>query len=421
MKSVTDHVDSESIAVEAERSLQCLLSSTALQRAPALRRLLIYLWEHRDQNPTEYSVGVDVIGKRPDFDPKLDASVRVHISRLRQKLKEFFDNEGRSMPVHLLIPAGGIHLILQEARVPAGEPAPPVSAPPASPSRSQVFVLAAVTCVGLLSFVAAVHYWNEARSLRARSAQSHAISQLPEFWARALLNGKPSRLVFPTPVFLRSGNLRVRDVRINDSAELSESPELKLLFGPKEKPALVQTYSVAADTLATAMIVKMLTSAGVPVDVSSTRDLSIELQGGGNLVFLGIPHTSPHVDTLLAHTSFYFKPSESLGVYVRDPRPGEPSFIPPSQLTGAPDILGIIARLPGQTPDSHVILLSGNQTSALASYLTSPISLHELNSYLSSQGNPEFFELVLSCKVEGLRLLTAKAIQFRTVAANFWK
>ena len=73
-----------SLETEEEAALHNILASAAFRRAPALSKLLNYLWEHRDDSASEYSIGIDVFGKRPEFDPKLDATVRVHISRLRQ-------------------------------------------------------------------------------------------------------------------------------------------------------------------------------------------------------------------------------------------------------------------------------------------------------------------------------------------------
>jgi hypothetical protein len=46
---------------------------------------------------SEYAVATDALGRRIDFDPKTDASVRVQISRLRRKLKDFYETEGAPM------------------------------------------------------------------------------------------------------------------------------------------------------------------------------------------------------------------------------------------------------------------------------------------------------------------------------------
>src|SRR5664279_976493 len=81
--------------------------------APMMRTLLRYLWQHREERMSEYAVAVDALGRRPNFDPKIDATVRVEISRLRRKLKEFYESQEESFPLRLSIPLGKheLHLV----------------------------------------------------------------------------------------------------------------------------------------------------------------------------------------------------------------------------------------------------------------------------------------------------------------------
>lgn len=76
--------------------LEQVAKSALFRKAPASRELLLYLWQHRAEPLSEYAIGVDVLGRKPDFDPKTDATVRVQVSRLRQRLKEYYAGEGQS-------------------------------------------------------------------------------------------------------------------------------------------------------------------------------------------------------------------------------------------------------------------------------------------------------------------------------------
>ena len=89
--------------------------SQTFQKAPAMRALLAYLWEHRAGAISEYAVAVEALGRRPEFDPKLDATVRVQIARLRRKLHEYYESEDPGAPVRLSIPLGGHHLEMMRA------------------------------------------------------------------------------------------------------------------------------------------------------------------------------------------------------------------------------------------------------------------------------------------------------------------
>jgi DNA-binding response OmpR family regulator len=74
---------------DLENHIQKVAQSTQFTRAETLKRLLVYLWSRRDEDVSEYAVATEALGRRTDFDPRTDASVRVQISRLRRKLKDF--------------------------------------------------------------------------------------------------------------------------------------------------------------------------------------------------------------------------------------------------------------------------------------------------------------------------------------------
>ena len=72
-----------------EAHVQRLLRSSHFARADTQRRLLEYLWQHRGESLNEYALAIEALGRNKSFDSSTDASVRVHISRLRRKLKDY--------------------------------------------------------------------------------------------------------------------------------------------------------------------------------------------------------------------------------------------------------------------------------------------------------------------------------------------
>lgn len=54
----------------------------------------------------EWVIGTDVYGRGKDFDPRLDPIVRTEIRRLRRKLGEYFETEGRGDAFVIVIPKG---------------------------------------------------------------------------------------------------------------------------------------------------------------------------------------------------------------------------------------------------------------------------------------------------------------------------
>ena len=56
---------------------------------------------------SEYAIAIDIFARKADFDPKIDATVRLQVSRLRQKLRESYEREGKAIPQRVTIPTGG--------------------------------------------------------------------------------------------------------------------------------------------------------------------------------------------------------------------------------------------------------------------------------------------------------------------------
>ena len=80
--------------------------SETFRSAPTMRALLLYLWEHQGEPIGEYAIATEALGRGPDFDPKLDSTVRVQVARLRTRLKEFYEAGGDAFPLRLSLPLG---------------------------------------------------------------------------------------------------------------------------------------------------------------------------------------------------------------------------------------------------------------------------------------------------------------------------
>ena len=83
--------------------LERILGSEVFAQAEGLRRLLRYLVEQslrgRADQLKEYTLAVEVFQRGAAFDPLTDSIVRVQAGRLRAKLLQFYEGEGRSDPI----------------------------------------------------------------------------------------------------------------------------------------------------------------------------------------------------------------------------------------------------------------------------------------------------------------------------------
>lgn len=54
----------------------------------------------------ETVIATEVYGRSASYDPKADSIVRVEASRLRQKLRSYYESEGQSASIRFLLPSG---------------------------------------------------------------------------------------------------------------------------------------------------------------------------------------------------------------------------------------------------------------------------------------------------------------------------
>lgn len=95
---------------QSERQMQRILHSAAFRNARTLQQLLRFLvaqaYGPEADMLKEYTIGVGAFSRPQNFDPKIDPIVRVQTHRLRQKLREYYESEGRNDPVLIEIPKG---------------------------------------------------------------------------------------------------------------------------------------------------------------------------------------------------------------------------------------------------------------------------------------------------------------------------
>ncbi|QOY86457.1 tetratricopeptide repeat protein [Paludibaculum fermentans] len=123
---------------EVLAALESILRSPLFTRAERQSRLLRFIVENAligDPNALrETSIGLEVYDRPADFDPKEDTIVRVEASRLRSRLVEYYDGDGRDALIRVSIPRGGYVPAFAYTRIeqPAAAKLPeaPASPPP---------------------------------------------------------------------------------------------------------------------------------------------------------------------------------------------------------------------------------------------------------------------------------------------------
>jgi len=97
-------IDPSRVRAELER----VLSSPKFRKSQSHCEFLRYVVEKRleDASVRETEIGVRVYRRGADYDPGEDAIVRVEASRLRARLKEYYEDLGSSQSLRFELPKG---------------------------------------------------------------------------------------------------------------------------------------------------------------------------------------------------------------------------------------------------------------------------------------------------------------------------
>ena len=133
---------SDSRAQEIRAYLAQLLASRQFAAASRRGQLLEYLvnrtLEGDADKISEYAIGLEVFQRPPSFDPRIESLVRTEVSRLRQRLREYYAEDGMSDPIVIDLPQRSYIVSFEFREVDnAAEPeAIPTSAPATAKSQN---------------------------------------------------------------------------------------------------------------------------------------------------------------------------------------------------------------------------------------------------------------------------------------------
>ena len=110
MADVSLHRWSESEVLAIRTQLARIMTSGPFQQSHRRQRFLEYIvseaLEGRIDRLKGYTIGIEIFDKPTSFDPLTDPIVRVEATRLRDKLREYYETEGQSDPVRIKVPKG---------------------------------------------------------------------------------------------------------------------------------------------------------------------------------------------------------------------------------------------------------------------------------------------------------------------------
>jgi hypothetical protein len=95
-------------AVDVRAALKLILGSSGFSQSPMLSTFLTFVVEAtlggRGDYIKAYTIAVDGLGRRNNFNPEADAIVRVHAIRVRRALKSYYDAMGAGSAIIIDLP-----------------------------------------------------------------------------------------------------------------------------------------------------------------------------------------------------------------------------------------------------------------------------------------------------------------------------
>ena len=115
----------EEVRAQLARIVESGEFRAARNRARFLEYVVVRTLEGACDTLKEYTIGVEVFDRGPDFDPRADGVVRTQAGLVRKHLERYYATEGLRDPIEIALPKGHY--------VPRFQRRTPGSAPPAEP------------------------------------------------------------------------------------------------------------------------------------------------------------------------------------------------------------------------------------------------------------------------------------------------
>jgi hypothetical protein len=404
------------------RQVERLIASEVLHGSESLCKLLRYLADQSSDHPgsgvKEYQIATEVFKRPPDFDPRMDSTVRVQTGRLRSKLSEYYAHAGVEDPWIIEIPKGAYALTFH----PRGAPPPLAEHPANAASVESTLATSSPRANGYKGWLVAVIVLSTllaacvailATTLLNRpairpAARLEAAGPLAAFW-KGFVDGPDA----PWVVF--------------SNAEFVGRPETGMhYFNPlidKSRPIL-DHYTGVGEVLAIHELDRVFTGLHRELRVKRGRLLSMDDAKNADLIFVGSPSENLSLLDIPTTRDFVFRrvgegPRKGdLSIVNVHPESGEPrTYLSTAQLPLTEDY-AVVGLMPGPNPSRWVIVLAGLTTlgtQASVEYVTRSgtvsILLNKISGSASGKVAP--FEAVLRVRVSKGVPLESELVAFR--------
>lgn len=387
------------------KQIDRLVASHVLHGSESLCKLLQYLAKHALDHPStplkEYQLATEVFGRRSDFDPQSDSTIRVQAGRLRLKLAEYYSSEGAEDPIVVELPKGtyilSFHHRAPSTAKPHGEHGTETSeGVPRMLPRSWVIAVAVLSI--LLAIAAAIIGMMATTRRPVATALAGNYEPAPaafqSFWKPFVSGPEEPWVIFSNAAFVGRPETGMRYYNA----------------GRDPQDAIWDHYTGVGEVLAVHSLDQVFGLFRRHVRVKRGSLFSLDDAKNNDLIFLGSPSENLTLGEIPSTQEFVFSRLTSgprkgdLAIVNQHPQGGEAKEFLASPSSPLVEDYAIIGVVPGLTPERSVLILAGTTTfgtQAAAEYVSRQNSVEDLLARLtgSKTGGLTRFEAVIHIKV----------------------
>jgi hypothetical protein len=413
---------------EKEKALALVESSETFARQDQLKAFLRFVCEYeifgRGGELHEYLIGTEVLGQPTGYSTAENSIVRNRAHSLRRKLQDFYSAEAPAAAIRIEIPKGSYcpHFVFSTVRESISPPAHNLSVEvelertssgmrPLTKRKSTVAILVAILVACLVSSLGG--YWLAAR----RGASAAVDPAIREAWGPLLgqnahtmicIATVPQLLVrsFPYGFAGFSGEYKLSPSELNLEAWYSQRyQEL-----PGERLYVLPYYNspLWGDASGAISIARVLSKAGVDVQVLPERIQDAFALRDRNVILLGRPENSPSAGLFLHELYYnvkYFKDIQDEEIYFNDPQTGAPKELV-RRNSAIHGLITVIGSSDHRKDSTQVVIISGVNsagTIGAAEFFSSADRMREFKARLVHDGYKSFptvYQIVISTEAE---------------------
>jgi len=386
-----------------------LVTSQVLHSSESLCKLLHYLAKHALDHPNtplkEYQLATEVFGRRSDFDPQSDSTIRVQAGRLRLKLAEFYSSEGAQDPVIVELPKGTCVLSFhlretnfepRSEQTPATNGAGGTQGDPSPMPRAWVFAIATLSIL-LVVALGAVGLMVSSREA-VPTAHAGRIETPPlafqMFWKPFISGAAEPWLIFSNAAFVGR-------------------PETGMGYynaGRDGQEAILDHYTGVGEVLAVHSLDEVFGLFHRQLRVKRGSLFSLDDAKDNDLIILGSPSENLSLAEIPSTREFVFQRATTgprkgdLAIVNVHPQAGEAKEFLASAASPLSEDYALLGLVQGLAPSRSVLILAGTTTfgtQAAAEYVSRLNSVEDLLTRVtgSKTGELEPFEAVIHIKV----------------------